>query len=61
MLHEPRGLIGDAQSAVQLVRRHALLVGSHQVYGKPPLGQRHLGALEDGPDRDSELRLQWPQ
>lgn len=53
--HEPRGLVGHAEHAVQLVRRHAGLGGRHQVAGEHPLVERDLGALEDGADRDGEL------
>ena len=57
MRHEPSGLVGDAEHTVQLVRGHALLGRAEKVSGKPPLGQRNLGALEHGADRNRELAL----
>jgi hypothetical protein len=54
MHHEPRGLIRNAEHAVNLMGRNAALAGHVQKAGKPPFRQRHLGALENGSDCDCE-------
>lgn len=43
--HEPSGLVGHAQHAVKLMRRHALFGRGDQVRGKQPLVQRDMAAL----------------
>lgn len=53
--HEPSGPILNAQHPVKLVAGYALFAGTHQVNGYEPLGQRHLGALENGSHGHAEL------
>ena len=53
--HEPSGLVGDAEHAVQLVGGHALLARCQQVRRQQPLVERDLATLEHGADRDGEL------
>ena len=52
---EPRGLVLDLQSALQLLRADALLGRTHQVDGLKPLVQGQVAFLEDGADADREL------
>ena len=40
--HEPSGLIGDANRAMDLVSGNALLAGIEQMGGKPPLREGYL-------------------
>ena len=54
MPHEPSGLIGDADGAVQLVGAHTLLAGGDQMDGQNPLVQRHFGTLKDSADSHGE-------
>src|SRR5262245_48639739 len=53
--HKPGGLVGDAEHAVELVRRDALLAGRHQIGSEQPLAQRDMRALKHSPDRHREL------
>lgn len=55
MSQEPRGLVGDAQHAVQLMGADALLAGAHEIDRLERLVERDMGALEDGADLDREL------
>ena len=57
MRHEPSGLVGDAQHAVELVRGHAFLDDAEKVCRQQPLCERDFGALKHGSDRDRELAL----
>ena len=47
VLHAPGGVVGDAEMAMQLHRRDALLVLGHEVEGLEPHAQRQLGGIED--------------
>jgi len=40
---------------MDLMRRHAFLAGGRQEQGGKPFGQRNLGTLKYGADRDREL------
>lgn len=53
--HEPRGLVGDAKRAVELVGADALLGRAHQVRRQHPLVKGHLRALKDRADRHRVL------
>lgn len=53
--HEPRGFVGDADHALDLLRAHALLRCSHEMRAENPLVQADLGALEHGADRHGKL------
>src|SRR6185369_16696216 len=55
MRHEPRRLIGYAEHAVQLVRRHAFLAGSQQPECQQPLMYWDMRPLHDGADASGEL------
>jgi hypothetical protein len=55
--HEPCGLVGDFERAVQLVGAEALLARIEQMDREPPLAEGYLGPLENGADRDRELAL----
>lgn len=46
--HEPRGLVGDAEHAMALVRADALLAAAHQVESSQLLRERDMAALEHG-------------
>jgi hypothetical protein len=48
--HEPCGLESDAQGAVKLVTRNALLGRAHEVCGLKPIVHRHMARLKDGPN-----------
>ena len=60
MLHEPCGLVGDFQRAVQLVGAKALLAARHQMRGLKPLVQLHMAALENGADCGRKFALAGP-
>src|SRR3546814_2951098 len=49
---EPRGFVADADHAADLMGGNALLGRAQAMIEQEPLVQRHLGALEHGPDRD---------
>jgi hypothetical protein len=53
--HVPRGLVGDAEHAFELLGADALLAGTHQVRRVDPFMQGDLGALENGTYRDRVL------
>lgn len=53
--HEPRGFVGHANHAVDLMGGNAFLAGSHQFDGEQPLIERDFGAFKDGANRDGEL------
>jgi len=57
MLHEPRRLVSDLQSAVQLMRAHTLLAGSQKVRRLKPLVQLDMAALKDRPNRNRKFAL----
>ena len=50
-----RSCVRDLQRAVQLVGRHAVLVGAHHMDRHEPLVDRDFGPLEDGADQHGEL------
>ena len=52
---EPRGLVGDPQDPVELVRGAALLGAAKQVDGLQHLAQGDAAMLENGPHLDREL------
>src|SRR5882672_3225190 len=54
MGHEPSGLQGNPQSAVQLVRADPLLARCDEEDRLQPKMQRDMTRLEDGPDLDGE-------
>src|SRR5689334_772062 len=54
MEHEPRGLVGDADRAVQLVRRHALFARRHETERQHPLVERNVAAFHHRPGGDGE-------
>lgn len=39
MAHPPRGLVGDAELALDLFRRHTVARACHEVHRKKPLGE----------------------
>ena len=53
--HEPSSFKGDAQRAVKLVSRHALLRRREQVGGQKPFVQRHFGSLKHRANGHGEL------
>ena len=55
--HALRGVIGDAQMAVQLQRRDPFLVLGHEVDGLEPHGERLFGGTEDGARGDRGLAV----
>src|SRR5689334_12837291 len=57
VLHEPRGLVGHAQRAVELVGTDTLLAGGHEDDRLYPKVQGDLAVLEDRADLDGELAL----
>lgn len=60
MRHEPRGLVGDPEHPVKLVRADPFLRRAHKVRGHQPLVKRNLGTLENCSDRDGELLAAIP-
>lgn len=57
MRHEPSGLVGDAENAVDLVAAHSLLAGAEKVRSLEPQMQLDVAALEHGFDGSRELLL----
>ena len=53
--HEPRGFVGHAKHALQLLGTDPLLGGAHKVGGVHPLMEGHLRAFKHGADCDAEL------
>ena len=53
----PRGVVGDAQMAVQLHRRDPFLVLGHEVDGLKPHREGQLGGVEDGSCGDRGLAV----
>lgn len=58
--HEPRGLVGYAKLAVQLVGADTLLGRAHTGERIDPIGEGDGAVLEDGPDADGELLAAIP-
>ena len=54
-LRKPRGLIGDPQDAVELMRRAAFFRTAKEVDGLKHLVEGNAAMLENGPDFDREL------
>jgi len=53
---QPRRLVGaESELALQLQRRNAIGMGSHQISGPEPGGQRQLGVMHDGSGGDRGL------
>jgi len=53
---QPRRLVGaESELALQLQSRDAIGVGSHQISGPEPGGQRQLGVMHDGSGSDRGL------
>ena len=53
---QPRRLVGaEGELALQLQSRDAVGVGSHQISGPEPSGQRQLGVMHDGSGGDRGL------
>jgi hypothetical protein len=53
---QPRRLVGaETELALQLQNRDAVGVGSHQISGPEPGGQRQLGVMHDGSGSDRDL------
>jgi hypothetical protein len=57
MFHEPRGFVGNLQSAMKLVRADAFLAARHQMSGLEPSVQLDMTALKDRSYGDGELAL----
>src|SRR5690349_21129201 len=57
LLHEPRGLLGDAESAVNLVAADAVLAIGFHPNADQPLVQRQRRVLHDRARLDAEARL----
>ncbi len=55
MSEKPSRLVGDFQNAVELVSRHALLTGGHQIDRLEHYVQRNAGMLEHRSNLDREL------
>ena len=55
VLHEPGGLVANAQVAHEFERGDVVLGLGQQVYGQEPARQRQLGRLEDGATDDAAL------
>ena len=55
MAHEPRRLVVEAESAVELMGGDALLARRHQVQAHQPLVEWDMAALHDGPGGDREV------
>jgi hypothetical protein len=53
--HEPCGLLGDSQSAVNLVRTDSVLRANNHPYAWKPFSQRDRAIFKDGADLDREL------
>ena len=53
--HEPGGLVGDAQHAMQLMGGNAFFRGAEKVGGVQPFVDRDMAALVQGADADGEL------
>lgn len=58
--HEPSGLLGDADSAVEFVGTDAVLAVGNHPHGGKPLVQPDGGIFKDGSDLDGELGLGVP-
>lgn len=54
MRHEPRRFVGNAERAVKLVSRNALLVPGHEPKAAKPLVQGDFAILKDRADRCRE-------
>jgi len=52
---KPRRLVRDLQRPVQLMRRHALFAGAHQIRRLQHFMQRHTAMLENRSDLAREL------
>jgi hypothetical protein len=52
--HEPSGLEGDAQTAVKLVARNALLAGAQKIHSLQPKSHRNVAVLKHGSDLHAE-------
>jgi hypothetical protein len=57
MEHEPRGFLGNANSARQLIGTNAILAVSNHPNGHKPLIKRKRAILENGADLAGELLL----
>lgn len=57
MQHEPRGLLGDAKSATQLMRGRSVLRVGEKPNGREPPGEGKRGRLEYRVDLDRKLPL----
>jgi len=55
MAHEPRRLVADAEHAMNLMPRNALLRCRHQEQRRKPFRERDFAFLKNGFDRDGEL------
>ena len=53
--HEPRGLLGDAKVAGNLVAADAVLAVHKHPHGRQPLGERNRAVLKNRADLDAEL------
>ena len=51
----PRGLVGDAQGALELIRGDALAGLDHHIDGEEPFAQRQVGIVHDGAGCDAKL------
>lgn len=59
--HEPRGLLCDAQRAVNFPRANSVLAIGNHPHHRQPLIQTKRGILKDGPGLNAELRLRVPR
>jgi hypothetical protein len=54
MAHEPSSLESNAQGAMKLIARNALLGRAHEIHGLKPIVHWHMASLEYGPNFHGE-------
>jgi hypothetical protein len=55
LCQQPRGFVGDSKLVLQLQRRHAVGVGSHEMGGPEPRRQRQFGSMHGSAGGDRGL------
>ena len=60
MEHEPRGLLGDLDGAVEFPRGNPIPVAGNHPHGRKPLVQAERRILKNRAELDGELRLRVP-